>query len=399
MKFVKPSAAPDVNFPPLTLAPVVDSRHAWAALYLHIPDGGGSRALLALPSLFGDLGLGAALSELDLIVPLHQPQALTADLMATLPAEKMVLCLPLAHCIDPAMEATLQTLRQKGFRLMADAMPAPDAQLAPSVTAVASADAASLKALGPLPGPHLAQGVDSLDRFELCHREGYRWFAGDYPLHPRPVQRQQQGSSRSLLLRLLAMVTSDADSKEIEALLKQDPTLSYHLLKLVNSVSFALTTNITSFSYAITLLGRRQLQRWLQLLLYAQQRHGDEASPLLARAARRASMMEALCEAAGGNKEAQEHAFMTGMFSLLDALFSMPLEKIVTPLHLSDDIEEGLISHGGWLGRLLYLVEQSEQVATDRLADELEALLLTSADYLRTQIRATAWAIQVSRDA
>ena len=395
---MKPSAAAAENFPLLTLAPVVDNRHAWAALFLHAPADADGASLAALPRLFGELGLGAALTELAAIVPVRDPQQLDADLAAALPAEKIVLLVPAAYCADPQAAETLQQLRQNGFRLMADGVPAQGGLLPSAVTAVASAAAAPLASLSHLSGPHLASGVDDLARLERCRKAGYRWFAGDFPLQPRPAKGQQHDSSRSLLLRLLAMVTSDADSREIEALLKHDPSLSYHLLKLVNSVSFALTTTITSFSYAITILGRRQLQRWLQLLLYAQQRHGDEASPLMARAARRASMMEALCEAAGGGKEDQDHAFMAGMFSLLDALFSMPLEKIVTPLHLSDDIEEGLLSRGGWLGRLLFLVEQSERAPTPELSGELESVLLTPVDYLRTQVSASAWAIQVSRD-
>lgn len=89
---------------------------------------------------------------------------------------------------------------------------------------------------------------------------------------------------------------------------------------------------------------------------------------------------------------------MTGMFSLLDALFSMPLEQIVTPLHLAGDIEAGLLSHSGWLGRLLFLVERSERMPTPELALELESLLVTPTAYLAAQIRACAWAIQVSRE-
>lgn len=399
MKFLKPSAATAENLPLLTLAPVVDTRHAWAAVFLHAAADADAVSLESLPRLFGELGLGAALAELAAIVPVRDPQLLAVDLAAVLPTENMVLLIPLAYCLDPSSEATLQQLRHSGFRLMADGLPEEGVHLPSSVTAVASAANGLNASLGHLSGPHLARGVDDVNRLERCRKAGYRWFAGDYPLHPRQATGQQNSASRTLQLRLLAMVSADADSREIEALLKQDPSLSYHLLKLVNSVSFALTTKITSFSYAITILGRRQLQRWLQLLLYAQQKHGDEASPLLARAARRASMMEALCVAAGGGKEDQEHAFLTGMFSLLDALFSTPLEKIVTPLHLSDDIEEGLLSRGGWLGRLLFLVERSERVATPELTGELESLLLTPVDYLRTQISASAWAIQVSRDA
>ena len=394
---VKRSTPAAAYLPLFALAPVSDTRHAWAALLLRAPadaDGG----LDALARVFGELGLGEALGGLAAIVSVDEPRRLDAELLADLPADKIVLLLPLACCTDPAQATTLLQLEQRGFRLMADAAPGKGASLAPSVSAVACAAAAPAAPPGRTPGPHLACGVDNLERLDQCRKAGYHWFAGDYPLHPSENKKQRGGSSRTLLLRLLAMVTSDADSQDIEALLKQDSSLSYHLLKLVNSVSFALTTTITSFSYAITILGRRQLQRWLQLLLYAQHRQGNETSPLLARAARRASMMEALCEAAGGSREDQEHAFMTGMFSLLEALFSMPLEKIVTPLHLASDIEEALLSHGGWLGRMLSLVEQSETMPASSLAGELESLLLTPAHYLRTQIQACAWAIQVSRD-
>ena len=394
---VKKTAAPPENVPLLTLVPVVNDRHAWAALLLRAQSADNSAWLAALPRIFGEFELNSALANLDAIVCVEEPHLLSGEIVAALPAAKLVLLLPLAYCADPARVELLSQLRQCGFRLMADGLPAAGVTLPPAVTAVTS-DGGALAAAAHLPGPHLAQGVDDASGLERCKNAGYRWFAGDYPLHPQQTKRQQTGSSRTLLLRLLAMVAADADSHEIETLLKQDSSLSYHLLKLVNSVSFALTTTITSFSYAITLLGRRQLQRWLQLLLYAQQKHGDDASPLLARAARRAAMMEELCKLAGGGKEDQDHAFMAGMFSLLDALFSMPLEKIVTPLHLSDDIEAGLLSRGGWLGSLLSLVEQSERKPSAELASQVQALLLTPADYLRAQVQASAWAIQVSRD-
>ena len=40
------------------------------------------------------------------------------------------------------------------------------------------------------------------------------------------------------LMTMLALLARDADSHELEHQLKQDPALSYHLLKLVNSAAF-----------------------------------------------------------------------------------------------------------------------------------------------------------------
>ena len=99
------------------------------------------------------------------------------------------------------------------------------------------------------------------------------------------------------------------------------------MLKLVNSAAFALSTPITSFGQAIGLLGRRQLQRWLQLLLYARQRADGLPNPLLPLAALRAAQMESLCKQRGGDRDEQDLAFMIGVFSLLDVLLGMPMDR------------------------------------------------------------------------
>lgn len=354
--------------------------------------------LASMPRLFGEFGLYEALGGLPCILPLADPDSLDDDLAARFPAKQIVLLVPLERCAYPAPGPSLERLRARGFRLMASAAPTAGLVLSPTISAVSSGGPALSASPSHLPGPHLATGVDDPARFRQAQSAGYAWFSGDYPLHPPLGTAQHEGGSRTLLLRLLAMVTSDAPSRDIEALLKQDPSLSYHLLKLVNSVSFPLTTKITSFGYAITLLGRRQLQRWLQLLVYARQEGQDLVSPLLARVARRASLMEALCEKVGGSMEDQEHAFMTGMFSLLDALFGLPLEKIVTPLNLSDEVEDALLSKGGWLGGLLAIVEASERAPEPALRAQLAAVLLTPAAYAQAQVHSCRWAIQVSRE-
>ena len=209
---------------------------------------------------------------------------------------------------------------------------------------------------------------------------------GELPLAER---RRQLAPPAADVLGLLAR---DADSRELELQLKQDPTLSYHLLKLVNSAAFAVSTQITSFNQAINLLGRRQLQRWLQLLLYARQQPDGPPNLLLPLAARRGAQLEALCKHAGGDRDEQDMAFMTGVFSLLDRLLRMPMRDIAADLCLPEHIAGALLERGGTMGGWLRLTE------IDPSEQDLERAGVTLDVWWSSQLHAYHWAIQVGRN-
>lgn len=219
----------------------------------------------------------------------------------------------------------------------------------------------------------------------------------DSPPAPTPSFPPRSGPTQSLLLRLLSQITRDAETREIEATLKHDPQLSVQLLRLVNSVAFAPATRINSFAHAITLLGRRQLQRWLQLLLYASQAPGTQGNPLLARAAMRAALMEGLCKAGGSDRTTQDEAFMVGMFSLLEALFGQPLASIIEPLQLAKATNAALLQHAGMLGDLLTLVEVAPE-GPQAVAPALAKSRISNQIWCREQIGALRWTLQVGRE-
>jgi len=382
------------EFPLISLRPVTNGQHNWAALLLERHPAGD---LAALGPLFSELKLQESCCGLSCIVPIDRPQAMTAALAEVFPAADMVLTLPLASCLAADAAPELERLQRLGFRLMAQGMPGP-AQTPPSAVTALSVTAKAAGWTSPpksLPGPHLALGVDTPALFAAAQAAGFSRYAGKYALNPEPTQ-QQKGASRALLLKLLGLVTSDGDTHKIEELLKQTPALSYQLLKLVNSVSFSLNTKISNFGHAIALLGRRQLQRWLQLLLYAQ-KSGDAQNPLMAIAALRASLCEALCKAQGSDREMQERAYMAGMFSLLDALFAMPLTEILTPLNLDDEVVGALLRHEGALGDLLNLAIGAEAAPDAAFGERLARVGISPMEYARCLVDACHWTIQVGQ--
>jgi hypothetical protein len=225
------------------------------------------------------------------------------------------------------------------------------------------------------------------------------WIEGDWPLQAPTNPSAAQAASRAAALELLQLVTNDADTREIEEVMRRDPTLSYHLLKLVNSLAMGVGRKVTSFSQAILILGRQQLRRWLNLMLFAA-RSDDVRSPmLLARVAVRARTMELLAHETGQGKQVQEQAFMAGMFSLLGVLFGVPLGELLAPLKLGDATQQALLSRSGELGELLAMVEAAEHGDMVAVAAQLEALQLPALDFNLQVVEANLWMLQVTREA
>ncbi len=370
-------------------------QNAWVALSLRVQPTVGELAD-SLHSMFASTDMLNAIAPLDCILMLDTPAVLSDALLAQMPPARVILAIKAGAVQSDEAAERMQHLQNKGYRILIDGV-APEGVTVPAAFRGVACDFSG-SAPGPdvlqlVFGPHLAHGVHSAERLKQCAHVGYEWFSGHYPLHPAPTSEPNDGSSRKRLMTMLALLARDAETREIEALLKQDPALSYHVLKLANSALFAHATPITSFGQAISVLGRRQLQRWLQLLLYARQQPDGMANPLLPIAAMRAAQMESLCKLRGGDREEQDMAFMTGVFSLLDLLIAMPMEEIVGELNLPSLTANALLKRIGPLGDLLELVEAGRVDAS-----LLDGVGLSPEPWWRSQLHAYHWAIQVSRN-
>ena len=384
-----------ISFPLVEFNAISNMQNAWVALCLRGECVDGDLAA-GLQQIFSSADLLAAIAPLNCVVMLDSPDVLTDSLLAMMPPSRVGFCIGSAALADDGLTRRMLALHAAGHRLLVDG-PLPANITAPAALRAFACDVArhppTKEVLPLLFGPHLAYGVYNDERMEQCAGVGYEWFAGDYPLHPEPTSNPDDGSSRKRLMTLLGLLARDAETRELENLLKQDPSLSYHLLKLANSAAFAHASHITSFGQAISILGRRQLQRWLQLLLYARQQPDGRPNLLLPVAALRAAQMEALCKQRGGEREDQDLAFMTGVFSLLDVLFAMPMQEIVGALNLPPIAADALLRREGPLGELLLLAE------TKRMTPELlDNAGVTPAALWLTQLHAYHWAIQVSRN-
>jgi len=384
------SSAP---FPVVEVRSVANAQNEWVALLLGTPGAGLDDP--ALQGLFGTPDLLAAIAPLDCIVLLDDAAVLTPPVLNVLPANRVLLAVRADALATDGTARRLAELQMAGYRVLIDGA-LPEGVAAPIALRTVARDAGGeLPRTGTLPtlfGPHLAYNVDDLAAYHACENAGFSWFSGDYALEGSAAEGDD-GTSRRRMLTMLALLARDADSRELEAQLKADPALSYHLLKLVNSAAFSVGTQITSFGQAISRLGRRQLQRWLQLLLYARQHPDSPPNLMLPVAALRGAALESLCKRDGGDRDEQDLAFMAGVFSLLDRLFQIPMAEIVQDLNLPGHVEAALLRREGQLGQRLRLAEAGRPDP-----ETLEAAGVDGPDWWQSQLHAYHWAIQVARN-
>jgi EAL and modified HD-GYP domain-containing signal transduction protein len=146
---------------------------------------------------------------------------------------------------------------------------------------------------------------------------------------------------------------------EVEKLLSQDLSMSYHVLRCINSSYYNLSRKIDSIRQAIVILGLENLRQLCTLLCL--QGLDDRPPSLFVQALTRARLCEQLGRM-GGAKDAGPF-FMTGLFSLLNALVGMPTEKIVEELPLAPAIRAALIGGDGDMGQALQCTRAYERAS------------------------------------
>ncbi len=221
---------------------------------------------------------------------------------------------------------------------------------------------------------------------------------GEYLL-TRSANGRKADTTRQKMLKLLALIAQDADTAELDEVFRQESKLSYSLLRLVNSAAIAPRTPITCFSQAINMLGRRQLQRWLQLLVYADADNDQHPNPLLYKAAVRGRMMELLMQP--GTTPADpatvgDGAFMIGSFSLLDALLNMSMPEILQQLPLANAINEALAHHAGPAGKLLRALDAADRRNHEVATALLGEMAIPPAQFIDAQMQALQWAGRIN---
>ena len=246
----------------------------------------------------------------------------------------------------------------------------------------------------PFPVRLLAEKVESRSQFLACRDMKFDYFQGYFFAKPSVLEKKHLGESGALLLRLMHLLHQDADTKEIEDAIKGSSTLTYKLLLLANSVAYAAREPVNSVHIALSLIGRNQIKRWVQLAFFATDTCQADENPLMDMAAVRAGFMEQLASrhpCLSRDPDAPEKAFMTGILSLLEKIYTIPVAELTKRLNLSEDIQAALIGREGVYGKLLTIAEKNEEFDFDAVAHLLDELDISINDAMNSQVNSYAW--------
>lgn len=331
---------------------------------------------------------------------------LHSDIFEFLPKDKIVLEILETVKATPDVIERVAALAQAGFRFALDDIvgDCEDLRRLMPMASIIKVDllstpAQELQRLTPLLKKEnkllLAEKVETREQLDQCLNLGFDYFQGYFFARPSVMGGKKLSPSQISILNLMKLVMTDAENSDIEKVIKRDVSLGINLLRLVNTPAVGLRHRVDSLSHALMVLGRQQLRRWLQIMLYAEPcRKMTSMTPLLMLATTRARMMELLTsKMQPNNRNASDTAFTVGIMSLMDTLFGLPMQEILDQVSVVDEVSAALLRRSGYYGDVLTLTECLEDThnSAPQIYPLLQKLELPDNDLIEIEMEAFEW--------
>ncbi|KPZ58460.1 EAL and HDOD domain-containing protein [Pseudoalteromonas sp. P1-25] len=204
----------------------------------------------------------------------------------------------------------------------------------------------------------LAEKIETQADYHQAHKMGFDYFQGYFFAKPTMHEQQDIDYNYALVVAIYAQVMkSSPDIKQITALFEADAALAYKLMRLINSGVFPIQSKISSIKQALVYLGHERLKKFVSLIVTAHTA-GKKPAELMQMCVVRARFCELIAKQV--SKSLAGEAFLTGLFSLLDAILDQPMSLLVEKLPFPDDIKAALLDEKNTLYYILNVVQAYE---------------------------------------
>jgi c-di-GMP phosphodiesterase len=241
----------------------------------------------------------------------------------------------------------------------------------------------------------LAEKVEDLAMFDQCRELGFELFQGYFFSRPELVSGKKLSANQISKLQLLKELSSpDLELRQISGIVQHDVSLSYRLLRYINSPGLGLANRITSINQAVNLLGQRKISAWLRVLILAEMKSTPQSGELLFLSVQRARFLETMSSVVKSVRLSGEGMFLLGLFSFLDAILGQPMDDILKGLSLEPRLEAALLGRDADLGAWLDLAAACERGSWDKTENLLTTLNLTPEHTAKSLNESAQWAKQ-----
>lgn len=206
----------------------------------------------------------------------------------------------------------------------------------------------------------LAEKIETDEDYEEAISNGYSYFQGFYFSKPIMILGKDIPLRNISCFNIMVELLNDEfDVDKVEAIIKSDVAISYKLMKFLNSATFSFVQRISSIKQAIMLLGRKELKKWLALIVISEMQNGNDEEITNSTIIR-----GRFCELIQSelNPKKGSLAFMVGLFSNLDAFMQKKMDELVDELPIEEEIKRALVGEENELRNILNLVQAYEKM-------------------------------------
>jgi len=237
----------------------------------------------------------------------------------------------------------------------------------------------------------LAEKVETHEEFSAALAMGYSLFQGYFFCRPEIMQRHELPAFKLAYLELLQAATSpEFDMEILASKIKHEASLTFRLLRYLNSAAFGLRSEISSIPHALSLLGERELRKWIAVVsvgVMADEKPGELMTvPLV-----RGRFCELLAPLAGLDDQSND-LFLLGLLSVMDAILDQPLKTILAELPVRHEISEALLAHNGVYRDLLEIAIAHERADWGKIAALGKSLGIKEGQIPPLYVSAVDWA-------
>ncbi|MCJ7688535.1 MAG: HDOD domain-containing protein [Clostridiaceae bacterium] len=220
----------------------------------------------------------------------------------------------------------------------------------------------------------LAEKVETIEDFNEAVEYGYSYFQGYYFSKPLIIVGKRISENKAIYLKLLKEINSDSCNVDsIESLIKRDVSLSFKLLKRINSANYGFRSEIKSINQALALIGEKEIKKWLYLVAF--QTLGEDKPEIIVVTSLVRARFSELIASKIGLEINSFNAYLIGMLSMVDILLDRPLKQILQELLLPIEVKNTLngVNNNKYtkLFNLIILYEKGQWDEVSKISSQL----------------------------